>query len=68
MSEQVIFTNIESIEDATMHYENNNNKVLITVIDSVGRTNVLSLHPHLVDVMKQLTFEAIVKTIQEDGN
>jgi hypothetical protein len=51
-----------------MHYENNNNKVLITVTDSLGRTNVLSLHPHLVDVMKQLTFEAIVKTIQEDGN
>jgi hypothetical protein len=68
MAEQIIFTNIASVDGVYMNDDSTD--VHIVCNDFTGRNHVLVLHPAHVFKIKQLMMDAIVGPEEEaqDGN
>ena len=68
MAEQIIFTNIASVDGVYMNDDSTD--VHIVCADFSGRNHVLVLHPAHVFKIKQLMMDAIVGPEEEaqDGN
>jgi hypothetical protein len=68
MSEQIIFTNIASVDGVYMNDDSTD--VHIVCADFSGRNHVIVMHPAHVFKIKQLTMDAIVGPEEEaqDGN
>ena len=67
MEQHINFINIDTLSHVTLDVTDRHNNVMVTVIDSLGRTNVLVMHPALVFAMQQLTIDAVSK-LDEDGS
>lgn len=61
MAQQIIFTNIDTIDGVYLGDEGNaNNDAHIVCTDSLGREHVIVMHPHLLITAYNMMMDAIV--------